>query len=211
MIRLSLSLIHPIRCPSAPFIHLLPILYPRRVLPFLRDAVFTVASGLHELLEGKAKDNNSDFDGERLHKVIKQKGLPDGITGTITFDRDSTSADRNFSRVVYNVYNFQKKDEKFVQVGTTAAGNNQQFKHCKDPPSKCPIIFRGDHLVLLQCLLYIYLPRRLLYFVFNSIHVCLWCCLILCFHRWEHGWDQQNTRCSCIYGISLLLTSCVCM
>ena len=73
-----------------------PPLSPR-TLPFLSDAVFTLASGLHEILEvqnqGKGK-----VDGVKLRETIQRKGFADGITGPITFR--SQIPDRETIRMV---------------------------------------------------------------------------------------------------------------
>ena len=96
-----------------------------RSLPFLRDAIFTLASGLHEVLEVK-NPGNDKVDGSHLHGVIKRNGFADGITGNITFQRDSP--DRDFLGMDGIVFNFQ--NGTFVRVGTIVAGK-PEFKDCE--------------------------------------------------------------------------------
>ena len=96
-----------------------------RSLPFLRDAIFTLASGLHEVLE-VMRVSKYNLNGSLLHEVIKQNGFADGITGSIRFE--SKSADRDFQKKGYIVFNFQ--DAKFVRVGTIVA-ETPEFKDCE--------------------------------------------------------------------------------
>ena len=96
-----------------------------RHLPFLRDAIFTLASGLHEILEVKNPGNNK-VDGSHLHEVIKRNGFAGGITGNITFQRDN--ADRDFLHMDYIVFNFQ--NGAFVRVGIIGA-DTPEFKDCE--------------------------------------------------------------------------------
>ena len=94
-------------------------------MPFVRDAIFTLASGLHEILEVK-NPGNSKVDGSHVHAAIKRNGFANGITGNITFQRDS--ADRDFLRMDGIVFNFQ--NGTFVRVGTIVA-EKPEFKDCE--------------------------------------------------------------------------------
>ena len=87
--------------------------------------MFTLASGLHEILEVKNPGNN-EVVGSDLHKVIKQNGFANGITGNIDFE--SKSADRDFLHKDFIVFNFQ--GAKFVRVGTIVA-ETPEFKDCE--------------------------------------------------------------------------------
>ena len=96
-----------------------------RYMPFVRDAIFTLASGLHEVLEVK-RVTEYNLNGSHLHEVIKQNGFADGITGNIDFE--SKSADRDFFHKDFIVFNFQ--GAKFVRVGTIVA-ETPEFKDCE--------------------------------------------------------------------------------
>ena len=94
-------------------------------MPFARDAIFTLASGLHEVLEVK-RVTEYNLNGSHLHEVIKKNGFADGITGNIAFE--NKSADRNFQHMDYIVFNFQ--NGAFVRVGTIVA-ETPEFKDCE--------------------------------------------------------------------------------
>ena len=119
--------------------------FPLRSLPFVRDAVFTLASGLHEILEvekqvpdkvgGLSKENAA-----YLHEIIRRNGLKNGITGDITFQ---DNADRNTSLMDSVVLSFQ--NGRFVRVGAITPASKNSFKGCGqgDSPGCQNIIFRG--------------------------------------------------------------------
>ena len=113
--------------------------FPLRSLPFVRDAVFTLASGLHEYLEVE-KQAPDKVDGVRLHKIIQRKGFKNGITGDITFQ---DNADRNTSNMDSVVLSFQ--NGRFVRVGAITPASKNSFKGCGqgDSPGCQNIIFRG--------------------------------------------------------------------
>merc|ERR1712032_1324414 len=73
-----------------------------------------LTSGLHELLE-KEKMPREDLkeNGILLRETMQTIGLPDGITGSVSFERGNP--DRKSSDVQYNVFNFQ--DRGFVRLG----------------------------------------------------------------------------------------------
>ena len=96
----------------------------------MRDAIFTLASGLHEILEaknpGNEKPGTNKVDGSHLYAVIKRNGFANGITGNITFQRGTT--DRNFGQMDCVIFNFQ--GAKFRRVGTMAV-ETPDFKNCE--------------------------------------------------------------------------------
>ena len=69
---------------------------------------------------------NNEVVGSDLHKVIKQNGFANGITGNITFQRGTT--DRNFVQMDCVIFNFQ--GAKFRHVGTMAV-ETPDFKNCE--------------------------------------------------------------------------------
>ena len=87
--------------------------------------MFTLASGLHEILEvqnqGKGK-----VDGVKLRETIQRKGFADGITGPITFR--SQIPDRETIRMDYVVFNFQQ--DGFSRGGSIGTVNASSFKNC---------------------------------------------------------------------------------
>ena len=107
-----------------------PTPFSLRSLPFMRDAVFTLASGLHEILEvekqvpdkvgGLSKENAA-----YLHEIIRRNGLKNGITGDITFQ---DNADRNTSLMDSVVLSFQ--NGRFVRVGAITPASKKSFKDC---------------------------------------------------------------------------------
>ena len=108
-----------------------------RLMVFLRDAIFTLASGLHEVLEVQ----KGSVDGVHLRKIMHQQGLPNGVTGDITFE--SGNSDRDYSQLAYTVSNFQ--GDQFVRLGSIAI-KDWSFAPCT--PShriKCSnkAVFRG--------------------------------------------------------------------
>ena len=98
------------------FLRLLPLTHvlPLRAMSYLYDAIYTLTSGLHELLE-KEKMPREDLkeNGILLRETMQTIGLPDGITGSVSFERGNP--DRKSSDVQYNVFNFQ--DRGFVRLG----------------------------------------------------------------------------------------------
>ena len=99
-------------------------MHPLRYMPFVRDAIFTLASGLHEVLEVNNPGNNK-VDGSHLHGVIKRNGFADGITGKINFT--SEGVDRDFQHMNYIVFNAQ--NGAFARVGTILE-DTPEFKDC---------------------------------------------------------------------------------
>ena len=99
-------------------------MHPLRYMPFVRDAIFTLASGLHEILEVK-NPGNSKVDGSHLHAAIKRNGFADGTTGQIKFK--SKGVDRDFQHMNYVVFNYQ--NGAFVRVGTILE-DTPEFKDC---------------------------------------------------------------------------------
>ena len=95
-------------------------------MAFARDAVFTLASGLHEVLENQTKKLDK-LDGGRVYEAIKKNGLANGVTGDINFHNHSS--DRNFTHMDYIVTNFQSNE--FVRVGSIRSESNSVFNDCE--------------------------------------------------------------------------------
>ena len=102
-----------------------------RAMMFLRDAIFTLASGLHHVLE---EEKNASVHCVYLRETMQKRGLPNGITGKITFQRGTS--DRNFSH--YMVSNFQ--GEQFVRLGSISLANGS-FTSCGS--KRGTPVFRG--------------------------------------------------------------------
>ena len=105
-------------------------MHPLRYMPFVRDAIFTLASGLHEILEVKTPGSNR-VAGPHLHAAIKRSGFANGITGQIKFK--SEGVDRDFQHMNYIVFNAQ--NGAFVRVGTILE-DTPEFKDCAQYKSK---------------------------------------------------------------------------
>ena len=140
------SISHDISCF---FLQSRPPFHHPRTLPFVRDAVFTLATGLHKILEKKRR-GELKVNGTHLREVMQQNGFADGITGPITFQ--SEIPDRETVRMSYILFNFQKVG--FSRAGSIATGNASSFKDCEQyrkdygAPSlkdECKaIVFRGS-------------------------------------------------------------------
>ena len=91
--------------------------------------MFTLAFGLHEILEGNNAEKGK-VNGPDLHKTIKKHGFAHGITGNIKFGSDSP--DRDFSDMDYTVLNFQ--EDRFVRVGSIVTAEDS-FADCMSNPA----------------------------------------------------------------------------
>ena len=95
----------------------------------MRDAVFTLASGLHEILEGNNAEKGK-VNGQHLYKTIQKNGFAHGITGNINFRSDSPN--RDFAEMDYTVLNFQQ--DRFVRVGSIVTAEDS-FADCMSNPA----------------------------------------------------------------------------
>lgn len=77
---------------------------------FLRDAIFTLATGLHQVME----EEKLSVDGVHLRETMQRQGLPNGITGNITFQ--SGNNNRDYTQMSYAISNFQSG--QFVRLGS---------------------------------------------------------------------------------------------
>ena len=100
--------------------------------------MFTLATGLHKILEKKRR-GELQVNGTHLREVMQQNGFADGITGPITFER--TVPDRETSLMDYIIFNFQK--DGFIRRGSITTSNTSSFKNCVTPDECTALIFRG--------------------------------------------------------------------
>ena len=95
----------------------------------MMDAIFTLASGLHTILE---VDKEGRIEGDQLHKTIVENGYPAGITSNIMFQKSSTN--RDFWKIDFDVLNYLDSKHGFVPVGVmkySKKGTKGKFEECE--------------------------------------------------------------------------------